>query len=1709
MPSRRLALIAALIAALVLPALVAAATTEVLPLTPDANQATATVTVLDRHAAGLTIELDLAGLTMERTTENGHDFTRLAITDGGMIGAEGQPGLPTITRLVAVPAGVGVQVNLRAHESQPLGAMTLAPILPIVEKGQPAPSFDANHYAAAPRTEPTVTVAAPALLHGLRVVPVTFQPVGYDPKTGDLNATARMTVEITFTGRDDRAAPTSGRLIPESFATLYEQTVIGWQRDASVQTGPGSVIYVCPDNPTVTGIIDELAEWRREQGYNVEVVTTNITGPTNSQIRAWLQTRYAIIEPPLEFVTLVGDANGSVAVPTFNEQTSGYYGEGDHDYSRLDGNDVLADVHVGRISVQTTSQLERAVDKILDYERTPDFSDTDWFTTAGLTGDPATSGYSCIFTNQFVKNQLLDLGYTRIDTIWSGNFASQMMATMNQGETFFTYRGLAGMSGISYNHILSTTNGRQLPFALILTCDTGSFQDDTTSRSEAFLRATNGGGIAAIGTATLGTHTRYNNCYFLGVAEHLLASGDFRFGPALSRGKLNFYINYWQNESNKVWSWSTWNNLMGDPATELWTGVPRGLDVQHPDVVATTAGALPVTVTSSGFPVAGARVAVYQANTVRDWAETDASGQAVLAIDGAATGDVHVTVTGHDLYPYRGMTAVGTVARSLDLADLDLDDSAGNNDSLANPGETFLVSVELINGGTNAANAVTATLGGGPQWVDITGSTVSFGTIGSGASAWGTEPWTVTLDSAAPGGATATLELVASSGGETWTSLLTIPVAGPRAEIAATVWNFPGSSPDPGESGTLSLFLHNLGNLATAGVVGALTCDSQFVDITDPSGAWNAMGNGATVSPVDLFAITVDATCFAGHLANFTLELTYDEGATQTIEFQTTIGTAGPGDPTGPDSYGYHAFSNDDTDPLAPTYDWVELAGGLGANLGLNDDYRWDDETRTIDLPFTFTHYGETYDRVSICSNGWLAFGATYLKFYRGWTLPAAGSPDAMVCAFWDDLAGGEIYTWHDTANHRFIVEWDDFDTWYNGYPDGYYSGNCTFQIILTDPAYSDIDTGDGLIEMQYQAITVSNDESSYFTTGIQDHTRTRGLTYAYGNNYAGGAATLNGGRAIAFRPLVALNQGTLRGLVTNSSAGDSPIPGATVQLVGDSRRLTTGTDGAYSGSVPEGTWDLALVHPSCEPDTARGVVIIQNRETVVNFSVADIAGPAFDGTTRLAGTTDTAGPYLVESTITDLSGVAEYHLYYTSSSSGGPFELPLTVIDADAGLVQGAIPGQPLDTRVQYWLTARDVLDFVSADPAGAPWPCYNFQIGEVTDIVMEDFETGGSDWTVDSDGTDSATSGVWIVADPVGSTQDGDPVQTENDHTAAPGTDCWITGQHTSGESAGYNDVDGGATTLFSPTWDLSAHAAVNVSYWRWYTNDAGSNPGDDNWVVQATGDDGDNWIDIERTTTSNAAWQQVSFDVADFFSDADQLRLRFVAEDGGGGSIVEAAMDDLRIQASSLTADLEAPTVTLTGPDGGEVFTTGQTMTVHWQASDDVGVVEARISLSLDGGQSWDEPLFAGPFDGSVQWTIPVSGAGSTQCRIRVEVLDGSGRISADVSNADFTIIADPLDVPTSNVVRLAQNHPNPFNPRTAIVFSLPRAQEVSLRVYDVQGRLVRTLVEGLQIAGRHEVVWQGHGDSGEQVASGMYVYRMVTGEGALVRKMTLLK
>lgn len=119
------------------------------------------------------------------------------------------------------------------------------------------------------------------------------------------------------------------------------------------------------------------------------------------------------------------------------------------------------------------------------------------------------------------------------------------------------------------------------------------------------------------------------------------------------------------------------------------------------------------------------------------------------------------------------------------------------------------------------------------------------------------------------------------------------------------------------------------------------------------------------------------------------------------------------------------------------------------------------------------------------------------------------------------------------------------------------------------------------------------------------------------------------------------------------------------------------------------------------------------------------------------------------------------------------------------------------------------------------------------------------------------------------------------------------------------------------------------------------------------------------------------------------------------------------------------------------------------------------------------------------------------------------EGNQFLQVHEYNQQLTKLDEKWRVITPNDYKLAQNYPNPFNPSTNIQFTLPLEKEVTLAVYDLMGHKVKTLVSEVRGEGVHTVTWNGTNAQGQQVASGVYIYRLEAGSVVKTRKMSLVR
>jgi murein tripeptide amidase MpaA len=270
------------------------------------------------------------------------------------------------------------------------------------------------------------------------------------------------------------------------------------------------------------------------------------------------------------------------------------------------------------------------------------------------------------------------------------------------------------------------------------------------------------------------------------------------------------------------------------------------------------------------------------------------------------------------------------------------------------------------------------------------------------------------------------------------------------------------------------------------------------------------------------------------------------------------------------------------------------------------------------------------------------------------------------------------------------------------------------------------------------------------------------------------------------------------------------------------------------------------------------------NTETSVRVDIIPVNGEMEPGSGKLFARIGTSGPF-TESSLAPLGGDA----------------------------YRGTLPAAPCESVIQYYFQVETTGDVVVTSPPDAPNTLYETEVIDVLVFFEDDMETDQG-WTVGWPGDDAST-GIWNRMDP-----EGTAAQPEDDHTPAPGTDCYVTDGR--GGSLGAYDVDDGRTTLVTPIFDLTGEEDTIIAYWRWYSNDAGNDPHNDIFEVDISDDEGSSWVNAETVGPSgpetSGGWFYHEFRVADFVDLTSQVRVRFVASDENAGSIVEAAVDDFSI-------------------------------------------------------------------------------------------------------------------------------------------------------------------------------------------------------------------
>jgi hypothetical protein len=460
-----------------------------------------------------------------------------------------------------------------------------------------------------------------------------------------------------------------------------------------------------------------LANWKNKMGYVTRVVNMSTVGTTYSHVMTYIQNAYNTWTPAPSFVLLVGDYN---QVPPHSANVfHSYHGTStwpsDHNYACTSGTDYFADLAIGRLSVGTEAECTTVVNKILEYERTPDsgtwwddaliaalFQDRDglytvkdgtadrWFmetATHILDYLNVTVGYD-IETAQCTDYWPLEYTIfhyrsssypnrptppdpvpTAVVNRWTSASQSttDITTAINGGVGVVVHRDHGGYTSwghppYSVSNVNALTNGDMTPVVFSINCLTGGFDYSSGDCFAEAFQKKNGGGASGIVAASRVSYSGYNDLLAHGIFTSFWPGYDssytnttypnsWRVAEALNFAKYYMYTYEGSGTTTEV-EFKLFH-CFGDPSMMMRTVNPQSLTVSHASTIAQNATSFTVNVTQ-----VGALVALEQDGNVLGTAISSGGSATVSISSSLSTSTVYVTVTNHDYLPYEGTASV-------------------------------------------------------------------------------------------------------------------------------------------------------------------------------------------------------------------------------------------------------------------------------------------------------------------------------------------------------------------------------------------------------------------------------------------------------------------------------------------------------------------------------------------------------------------------------------------------------------------------------------------------------------------------------------------------------------------------------------------------------------------------------------------------------------------------------------------------------------------------------------------------------------------------------------------------------------------------------------------------------------------------------------------------------------------------------------------
>ncbi|MBR3710572.1 MAG: hypothetical protein IKM99_06370 [Bacteroidales bacterium] len=629
----------------------------------------------------------------ENMETKGGQFSWLSMANTVIGGNEGDPQIPVVNELIAVPFGAQPTIRVTSYSStdyklNELGIERLMPRQPSLRKDQdpekvPFVYNESAYQARGLRNEPTASVYVDGIMRGVQVGKMTIEPVSYDPVNNTIRVFNDIEVEVTFNDADAKA--TEDMLVKTYspyFDIVYKQLFNGraitdvYTQHPDLYSTPVKMIVITTSTYANNATFQNWVKWKKQKGIYTTVYTTATTGTSSANIKSFIRNKYTSDHPT--FVIVVGDT-GDV---TYSQSSSTTSKVTDLYYSSTTDNDLYPEMFYSRMPVSSATELTNLLNKIMMYEQytmsNPSYLGNTLLIAGWDSGWTPKVGKPTIqYANNYYFNSAHGINpyvYLTTQSYQSGCYSN----INNVGFVNYTAHGDNTMWAdpqYTVSNVNSLTNNGKYFWAMGNCCLAANWGYSGTCLAEAMLRAANKGAFGYIGSCP---ETYWYEDYYFGVG----ATNTFNTMPTQTQTKTGCYDamfddtgfntlnsvpfignlavayahagSYQYSISDKYY-WEAYHCL-GDGSVMPYHTVPTANNVSH-------ANTLPFGVTS--FTVnadAGSYVGITVNDEIIGVAQVPSNGTIDVPITAqTATGTAKIVVTRNQRQPYTAtVNIVGT-----------------------------------------------------------------------------------------------------------------------------------------------------------------------------------------------------------------------------------------------------------------------------------------------------------------------------------------------------------------------------------------------------------------------------------------------------------------------------------------------------------------------------------------------------------------------------------------------------------------------------------------------------------------------------------------------------------------------------------------------------------------------------------------------------------------------------------------------------------------------------------------------------------------------------------------------------------------------------------------------------------------------------------------------------------------------------------------